>query len=140
MISNSFGRFFGITTFGESHGPALGVVIEDIKPGIDFPLQEIQSLLDKRKPRDSKFSSQRKEKDRIHILSGVFEGKTTGMPICLVVYNEDADSSAYQVIRDVFRPGHADYTYFKKFKIYDYRGGGRSSGRETIARVAASGL
>ncbi len=140
MNGNSFGKFFGITTFGESHGPAVGVVIEDVVPGMDFPLQEIQALLDKRRPNQSISSSARKEEDKIHILSGVFEGKTTGMPICLVVYNTDARSEDYTILKELFRPGHADYTYFQKYKIFDYRGGGRASGRETVARVTASGL
>ena len=140
MKSNSFGRYFGITTFGESHGPAIGVVIEDVKSGIEFPLNEIQKALDSRKPGKRQFTSSRKEEDKIVILSGVFEGKTTGMPICLVVYNKDMRSEDYEHLKNLFRPGHADYTYFKKFKIYDYRGGGRASGRETISRVAASGL
>ena len=140
MKSNSFGRYFGITTFGESHGPAIGVVIEDVKPGIEFPLAEIQKALDSRKPGKKQFTSARKEEDKIVILSGIFEGKTTGMPICLVVYNKDIRSVDYEHLKNLFRPGHADYTYFKKFKIYDYRGGGRASGRETISRVAASGL
>ncbi len=140
MKSNSFGRYFGITTFGESHGPAIGIVIEDVKPGIEFPLNEIQKALDSRKPGKKQFTSSRKEEDKIVILSGVFEGKTTGMPICLVVYNKDIRSEDYEHLKNLFRPGHADYTYFKKFKIYDYRGGGRASGRETISRVAASGL
>ncbi len=140
MKSNSFGRYFGITSFGESHGPAIGVVIEDVKSGIEFPLAEIQKALDSRKPGRKQFSSTRKEEDKIVILSGIFEGKTTGMPICLVVYNKDIRSEDYEHLKNLFRPGHADYTYFKKFKIYDYRGGGRASGRETISRVAASGL
>ncbi|NQV18915.1 MAG: chorismate synthase [Armatimonadetes bacterium] len=140
MKSNSFDRYFGITTFGESHGPAIGVVIEDVKPGIEFPLNEIQKALDSRKPGTRQFTSSRKEEDKIVILSGVFEGKTTGMPICLVVYNKNHRSEDYEHLKNLFRPGHADYTYFKKFKIFDYRGGGRASGRETISRVAASGL
>ncbi len=140
MKANSFGKYFGITTFGESHGPAIGVVIEDVKPGIKFPLEEIQNELDARKPGKKQFTSSRKEEDKLVILSGVFEGKTTGMPICLVVYNKEARTEDYEHLKDIFRPGHADYTYFKKFKIYDYRGGGRASGRETISRVAASGL
>jgi chorismate synthase len=140
MNANSFGKFYGITTFGESHGPAIGVVIEDVIPGLNFSIQDIQALLDKRKPGDSVFSSSRKEADKINVLSGVYEGKTTGMPICLVVYNEDARSKDYEILKELFRPGHADYTYYNKFKIYDHRGGGRASGRETVARVAASGL
>ncbi len=140
MKANSLGKYFGITTFGESHGPIIGVVIEDVKPGIKFPLEEIQRELDKRRPGIGKFTSSRKEEDKLVILSGVFEGKTTGMPICLVVYNKEAHPEDYEHLKDIFRPGHADYTFFKKFKIYDYRGGGRASGRETISRVAASGL
>ncbi|MCK4695351.1 MAG: chorismate synthase [Candidatus Cloacimonetes bacterium] len=140
MKANSFGKYFGITTFGESHGPVIGVVIEDVKPGIKFPLKEIQRELDTRRPGIGKFTSSRKEEDKLVILSGVFEGKTTGMPICLVVYNKEAHPEDYEHLKNIFRPGHADYTYFKKFKIYDYRGGGRASGRETISRVAASGL
>jgi len=140
MKSNSWGKYFGLTAFGESHGKAIGVVIEDVKPGIKFPLGEIQKELNARKPGKGKFSSSRREDDKIEILSGVFEGKTTGMPICLIVYNKDAKSDDYEYLKDIFRPGHADFSYFKKFKIYDYRGGGRASGRETIARVAASKL
>jgi chorismate synthase len=140
MNGNSFGKFFGITAFGESHGKAVGVVIDDVMPGLEFPFQKIQSLLDKRKPGNSPFTSSRKEADQLQILSGVFEGKTTGMPICMIVYNTDAKSADYEILKNLFRPGHADYTYFHKYKIYDYRGGGRASGRETIARVAASGL
>ena len=111
-------------------------MIEDVKPGIDFPLAEIQQELDARKPGVKRFTSKRKEEDKIEIVSGVFDGKTTGMPICLVVYNKDAKSKDYEHLKDIFRPGHADYSLFKKFKIYDYRGGGRVSGRETISRVA----
>lgn len=140
MRSNSFENYYGFTAFGESHGKALGLVIEDVIPGIDFPLKEIQKALDERKPGKGKYSSSRKEKDKIEVLSGIFEGKTTGMPICLVFYNEDARSLDYEHLKDIFRPGHADYSYFKKFKIFDHRGGGRASGRETISRVAASGL
>ena len=140
MKSNSWNNYLGITTFGESHGIAIGVVIEDIKPGIEFPLAKIQKALDARKPGNKRFSSGRKEEDRIQILSGVFEGKTTGMPICMVVYNKDAKPEDYENLKNIFRPGHADFSLFQKFKIYDYRGGGRVSGRETIARVAASGM
>ncbi len=140
MKSNSYEKYYGITTFGESHGKAIGVVIEDIKPGIEFPFERIQNALNERKPGTGTFSSPRKEKDELQILSGVFEGKTTGMPICLLVYNKDARNKDYEHLKDLFRPGHADFSYFKKFKIYDHRGGGRASGRETISRVAASGL
>ena len=140
MKSNSYEKYYGITTFGESNGKAIGVVIEDVKPGIKFPFEKIQSAINERKPGTGTFSSTRKEKDEIQVLSGVLEGKTTGMPICLIVYNEDAQSRDYEHLKDLFRPGHADFSYFKKFKIYDHRGGGRASGRETISRVAASGL
>ncbi len=140
MKSNSYDKYFGITTFGESHGKAIGVVIEDVKAGITFPLDRIQAALNERKPGQGKYSSSRKEKDEIQVLSGVFKGKTTGMPICLMVYNEDAISKDYEHLKNLFRPGHADFSYFSKFKIYDYRGGGRASGRETISRVAAAGL
>jgi len=140
MRSSRWNSFIGITTFGESHGPAMGVVLEDIKPGIMFPIKQIQQELDKRKPGSGKYSSQRKEDDKIQIISGVMNGVTTGSPICLLIYNHDPVSKDYEAIKDIFRPGHADYAYFKKFKIYDYRGGGRASGRETISRVAASGI
>ena len=137
MRSNRWESFVGYTTFGESHGKAIGIVIEDVLPGIQFPLVKMQAALDARKPGQNEFSSSRKESDKIEIISGVFEGKTTGMPICILVYNQNMRSADYNRIKEIFRPGHADYTYFKKFKIYDYRGGGRSSGRETISRVIA---
>ena len=140
MKSNSYGKYYGITTFGESHGRAIGVVFEDVKPGIEFPLEKIQNALNKRKPGRGVFSSTREETDEFQVLSGVFEGKTTGMPICLIVYNKDAHPHDYEHLKELFRPGHADFSYFNKFKIYDHRGGGRASGRETISRVAASGL
>lgn len=137
MKGNYWRKLWGFTSFGESHGPAIGLVMEDIKPGIDFPLADIQAALDKRKPGKGEFASNRREDDQLVVLSGVFEGKTTGMPICMLVYNKDLRSQDYENIRKVFRPGHGDYSLYKKFKIYDYRGGGRISGRETIARVAA---
>jgi len=140
MRGNFFDSFIGITGFGESHGKAVGVILEDIKPNIIFPLKKIQAYLDERRPGKSIISSARKEADRIEVLSGVFENKTTGLPICLLIWNTDAKSSDYENLKNIFRPGHADFGYFSKFKIYDYRGGGRASGRETIARVAASGL
>jgi chorismate synthase len=140
MRGNHWGRFFGITAFGESHGPAVGVVIEDIKPGIEFPFDEIRQALERRRPGKGEFVSSREEKDQFEVLSGLFEGKTTGMPICLVVYNRDARSEDYEILQELFRPGHADLSLYRKFKIFDYRGGGRVSGRETIARVAASPL
>ena len=140
MKSNSFGNYFGFTAFGESHGKAIGVVIEDVKSGIEFPLQAIQRELNNRKPGVGNFSTSRQEEDKIEILSGVLNGITTGMPICLVVYNRDAKTEDYENLKDIFRPGHADFSYFQKFKIYDYRGGGRASGRETISRIAAAGV
>ena len=138
MRSNSIISHLGFTTFGESHGFALGVVIEDIKPGIDFPYQELDLLLAQRKPNSTPYSTSRNETDEYQIVSGIFEGKTTGMPICILFRNNDAKSGDYDYLKDVFRPGHADFSWFNKFKIYDYRGGGRASGRETISRVAAS--
>jgi len=140
MRSNRWDSFIGITTFGESHGPAIGVVLEDIKPGIEFPFKRIQQELNKRRPLTGSYSSQREEEDRIKVISGVLEGKTTGMPICILVDNTDFRTGDYEKIKHIFRPGHADYSFFKKFKIYDYRGGGRISGRETISRVAASAV
>ncbi len=140
MRGNHWETVFGITGFGESHGPVMGVLLEDVKSGLDFPLTRIQELLNERRPGQGGYSTSRTETDEIKVLSGVFEGKTTGMPICLLVENKDHRSADYSHIKDVFRPGHADYSWFSKFKILDYRGGGRASGRETIARVAASGL
>lgn len=140
MSGNSFGILFKITTFGESHGRALGVVIDGVEAGIELSEEDIQQDLDKRKPGTSELVTQRKETDKVQILSGVFQGKTTGTPIALVVFNEDQNSSAYNNLKEIFRPGHADYTYFKKYGVRDYRGGGRSSGRETLARVAAGAV
>ncbi|MCF7793556.1 MAG: chorismate synthase [Candidatus Cloacimonetes bacterium] len=140
MKSNTYDKFLGFTAFGESHSPAIGLVIEDVKPGIEFPQKVIQKALDERKPGKGKFLTTRQEADKIEILSGVLNGITTGMPICLVVYNKNAKPEDYEHLKNVFRPGHADYSLFQKFKIYDYRGGGRASGRETISRVAAAGM
>jgi chorismate synthase len=140
MSFNTFGKFFRFTTWGESHGPAIGCVIDGCPPLIQLNEQDIQKELDKRKPGQSKFTTQRKESDKVRILSGVFEGKTTGTPISLIIYNEDMRSKDYKNIKDKFRPGHADLTYFKKYGIRDYRGGGRSSARETAARVAAGAI
>ncbi len=140
MSGNSFGKFFKIVSFGESHGKAVGVVIDGVQAGISLSEKDIQEELDRRKPGQSKITTQRMESDKVQILSGVFNGKTTGTPICLLVFNKDADSSKYDAIKDLFRPGHADYGYWKKFGLRDYRGGGRSSGRETIARVAAGAI
>ena len=140
MSGNTFGKSFRITTFGESHGKALGVVIDGCPAGIDFDLAFIQSEMDRRRPGGTSIGTQRDEKDRIEVLSGVFEGKTEGTPIALMLFNNDQKSHDYSQIKDIFRPGHADYTYFMKYGIRDYRGGGRSSGRETSARVAAGAL
>ena len=139
-LFNTFGKQFRFTTWGESHGPALGCVVDGCPPNINLKEQDIQVELDKRKPGQSKFTTQRKEDDKVQILSGVFEGKTTGTPISLIIYNQDMRSKDYGNIKDKFRPGHADFTYFKKYGIRDYRGGGRSSARETAARVAAGAI
>ncbi|MDP8210418.1 MAG: chorismate synthase [Candidatus Stygibacter australis] len=140
MNGNKFGSWLGIRGFGESHGAAVGVLLEDIKPGIRFPLKEIEQEMERRRPGRTEFTSSRQESDRIKILSGVIDGITTGMPICLVVYNEDQRSEDYALLKDIFRPGHADWSWYQKFKILDWRGGGRASGRETIARVAAGAV
>ena len=140
MSFNTFGKFFRFTTWGESHGPAIGCIIDGCPPLIQLNERDIQKELDKRKPGQSKFTTQRKESDKVQILSGVFEGKTTGTPISLIIYNEDMRSKDYKNIKDKFRPGHADFTYLKKYGIRDYRGGGRSSARETAARVAAGAI
>ena len=140
MSGSSFGNIFKISTWGESHGPGVGVVIDGCPAGIPLCEEDIQFFLDRRKPGQSKFTTQRKESDRVVIQSGVFNGVTTGAPISLVVYNEQQRSRDYSEIANVYRPGHADYTFDKKFGIRDYRGGGRSSGRETIGRVAAGAI
>ena len=140
MTSNSFGRLFRFTTWGESHGPAIGCVIDGVPPLIPLTEADIQIHLDKRKPGQSRFTTQRQEPDTVRILSGVFEGKTTGTSISLVIENQDQRSKDYGDIKDKFRPGHADYTYEKKYGIRDYRGGGRSSARETAMRVAAGAI
>ena len=140
MSFNTFGKFFRFTTWGESHGPAIGCIIDGCPPLIQLNEQDIQKELNKRKPGQSKFTTQRKESDKVSILSGVFEGKTTGTPISLIIYNEDMRSKDYKDIKDKFRPGHADFTYFQKYGIRDYRGGGRSSARETASRVAAGAI
>ena len=140
MSFNTFGKQFRFTTWGESHGPAIGCVVDGCPPNIKLKEQDIQVELDKRKPGQSKFTTQRKEDDKVQILSGVFEGKTTGTPISLIIYNQDMRSKDYGNIKDKFRPGHADFTYFKKYGIRDYRGGGRSSARETASRVAAGAI
>ncbi len=137
---NTFGRAFRVTTFGESHGPGLGAVVDGCPAGLDIGEADIQHELDRRRPGQSDLATQRAESDRVEILSGVFEGKTTGMPIAMLVRNKDADSSAYAAIKNTPRPGHADYSYQAKYGYRDYRGGGRSSGRETLARVAAGAI
>jgi chorismate synthase len=139
-MSSSFGKIFKLTTWGESHGPALGVVIEGCPAGIPLALEEIQLELDRRRVGQSKVTTPRGEKDAAEILSGVFEGITTGAPISLITYNKDADSTKYENLRNVFRPGHADYTYWAKYGHRDHRGGGRSSARETWGRVAAGAI
>ena len=140
MSDNSFGTLFRVTTWGESHGPAIGCVIDGVPPRIALAESDIQSFLDKRRPGQSRYVTQRKEPDQVEILSGVFEGKTTGTPVSLLIQNQDARSKDYSAIKDKFRPGHADYAYFKKYGIRDYRGGGRSSARETAMRVAAGAV
>jgi len=139
MAGNTYGKLFKITTWGESHGKALGVVIDGCPPNIPLSEKDIQKEVDKRKP-TSTASTSRKEEDKVEILSGVFEGKTTGTPISIIVYNKDQKSVDYNSIKNLFRPGHADYTYELKYGIRDYRGGGRSSGRETISRVMAGAI
>jgi chorismate synthase len=134
---STFGRTFRILTFGESHGPAVGVVLDGVAPGLPFDLEAIQADLDRRRPGRSDLASPRGEQDRVEVLSGVFEGRTTGHPIALLVRNEDARSGDYEALRDLFRPGHADAAFQAKYGLRDHRGGGRSSGRETLARVAA---
>lgn len=140
MSGNSFGTLFRITTWGESHGEALGVVIDGCPPRIRLSNEDIQKELDQRRPGQGKGSSPRKERDRVEILSGIFEGKTTGTPISLLIRNEDVDSSPYEEWREVYRPGQADFTYQAKYGIRDYRGGGRASARETAGRVAAGAV
>jgi chorismate synthase len=137
---NSFGKIFKFTTFGESHGKAIGVVIDGVPAGLKIDEEFIQNEMDKRKPGKNRFATQRKEDDKVEILSGVFEGMTTGTPISMVIFNTNQKSKDYNNIKDVFRPGHADYTYWHKYGIRDYRGGGRSSARETAARVAAGAI
>ena len=140
MASNTWGDAFRVTTFGESHGPAVGVVVDGLRPGITVDLDEIQRELHRRRPGAGKLVSARREADRLELLSGVFEGRTTGAPIAILIRNEDARPDAYEAIREIFRPGHADLTWWKKYGLRDWRGGGRASGRETAARVAAGAL
>ena len=140
MSGNTFGKSFTVTTFGESHGPAIGGIVDGCPPGLALTPEDLQVDLDRRKPGTSRHTTQRREDDKVQILSGVFEGKTTGCPIGLLIENTDHRSKDYSIIKDQFRPGHADYTYHKKYGIRDYRGGGRSSARETAVRVAAGGI
>jgi chorismate synthase len=140
MSGNTFGRLFTVTTFGESHGLGLGCIIDGCPPGLELSAADLQPDLDRRKPGTSRFTTQRKEPDEVQILSGVFEGRTTGTPIGLLIMNADQKSKDYSKIKDVFRPAHADYTYQQKYGARDYRGGGRSSARETAMRVAAGAV
>lgn len=140
MAGNSFGRIFTVTSFGESHGPAIGCVVDGCPPGLVLSVDDIQHDLDRRKPGTSRHVTQRQESDTVEILSGVFEGRTTGTPIALLIRNEDARSRDYGNLIDTFRPGHADYTYWQKYGIRDHRGGGRASARETAVRVAAAAI
>lgn len=139
-MNNTFGKKFSFTTFGESHGKAIGCVIDGVPAGLKIDEDFIQSELDRRKPGQNKYATARKESDSVEILSGVFEGLSTGTPITLIIFNENQKSKDYSNIKDIFRPGHADFTYFHKYGLRDYRGGGRSSARETAARVAAGAV
>lgn len=140
MSGNTLGTLFTLTSFGESHGAAIGGIVDGCPPGLDLSEEDLQIDLDRRKPGTSKHVTQRKEEDKVEILSGIFEGKTTGAPIGFIIRNTDQRSQDYSKIKDVFRPGHADYTYAHKYGIRDYRGGGRSSARETAVRVAAGAI
>ena len=140
MAGSTFGKIFKITTWGESHGKALGVVIDGCPAGLELSESDIQPFLDRRKPGQSEVTTQRKESDEVEILSGVFKGKTTGTPISMIINNDDQNSNSYDELKDVYRPGHADITYDAKYGFRDHRGGGRSSGRETVARVCAGAV
>ena len=140
MAGNTFGQVFRVTTWGESHGPALGAVIDGCPPRLPLSPEDVQLELDRRRPGVQAHASSRREPDRVEILSGIFEGRTTGTPISLIVYNRDVKSQDYDALRDVFRPGHGDLTYQAKYGIRDHRGGGRASARETVARVAAGAV
>ncbi|MDY2608182.1 MAG: chorismate synthase, partial [Lachnospiraceae bacterium] len=140
MAGSSFGNIFKISTWGESHGKGIGVVVDGCPAGVELNEDDIQVFLNRRKPGQSKFSTPRSEDDKVEILSGTFEGKTTGTPISMIVYNKTQRSNDYSEIASYYRPGHADYTFDMKYGFRDYRGGGRSSGRETIARVAAGAI
>jgi chorismate synthase len=140
MPGSSFGQAFRITTFGESHGGAVGVVVDGVTPGLEISEEEVQIQLDRRKPGQSFVTTPRKEPDKVNMLSGVFKGRTTGTPLMMILYNKDTDPSAYEHIKDLYRPGHADYTYVHKYGFRDWRGSGRASGRETAGRVAAGAV
>ena len=140
MSGNTFGQLFSLTSFGESHGPAIGGIVDGCPPGLNLDEKDLQIDLDRRKPGTSKYVTQRKEDDAVEILSGIFEGKTTGAPIGFIIRNKDQRSQDYSKIKDTFRPGHADFTYQQKYGVRDYRGGGRSSARETAVRVAAGAI
>src|SRR5215471_13977791 len=140
MSGNTIGKLFAVTTFGESHGPAMGCVVDGCPPGLPLTEGDLQQDVDRRRSGTSHFVSQRREADQVRILSGVFEGHTTGTPIGILIENTDARSRDYEKIKDRFRPGHADYTYQQKYGMRDYRGGGRSSARETVMRVAAAAI
>ena len=140
MSGNSYGQLFKVSTYGESHGEAIGCMIDGCPPNLKIDIEAIQKDLDRRKPGKTRHTSQRRESDTVKILSGVFEGKTTGTPISLIIYNDDARSKDYSEIKDLYRPGHADITYDKKYGLRDYKGGGRSSARETATRVAAGAI
>jgi chorismate synthase len=140
MAGSTLGEIFRITTFGESHGRAVGVVIDGVKPNLDINTKEIQHELNRRRPGQSSITTPRSEEDKVEILSGIFEGKTTGAPICMVIWNKDQNPKIYDQYKNIFRPGHAGFTFLKKYGIYDYYGGGRASGRETIGRVAAGAI
>src|SRR5690554_467943 len=140
MVGNTWGVLFRVTTAGESHGEALSAIIDGCPPGLEITEADIQIELDRRRPGASRYTTARREPDRVRILSGVFEGKTTGTPIALLIENTDQRSQDYSKIKDLYRPGHADYTYDQKYGVRDYRGGGRSSARETAMRVAAGAI
>jgi len=140
MSGNSFGKSFVVTSFGESHGSAIGCIVDGCPPGLELDEADLQQDLDRRKPGTSRHTTQRREDDAVQIMSGTFEGKTTGTPICLLINNKDQRTKDYSEIKDLFRPGHADYSYQQKYGFRDYRGGGRSSARETAMRVAAGGI
>ncbi len=140
MSGNTFGEVFRVTTWGESHGDAVGAVVDGCPPGLEITTADIQTDLEKRRPGKTAGATPRKEPDRVEIVSGLFEGRTTGTPICLIIRNKDANSRSYEDIKDLFRPGHGDFAYIQKYGLRDYRGGGRASGRETVGRVAAGAI